>query len=174
MPGKPRLEFRRGQGVERSGGDLRTHLSRFARASRGQAAIEQLSTYGWSLLTVLAVIGAITYFSILDPERFIPESCTFPSGIYCMDYVAATDGITVVIQNSLGFNIINLSLSLNATACVASAVGPASLTNGAQGTYVFVCSPNRGTFQGVIGLNYSSQPTLRNHYKQGYLSTRIT
>ena len=34
---------------------------------KGQAAMEFLMTYGWAILVVLVVIGALAYFGILSP-----------------------------------------------------------------------------------------------------------
>lgn len=37
---------------------------------RGQAAMEYLMTYGWSILIVLIAVAALFYFGVLDPEQF--------------------------------------------------------------------------------------------------------
>ena len=43
----------------------------------GQAALEFLMTYGWAVLVVLIVIGAIAFFlSANNPTDLIPEQCT--------------------------------------------------------------------------------------------------
>ena len=49
-------------------------------SKRAQAAMEFLMTYGWAILVVLAAIGALAYFGVLSPDRFLPEKCTLPSG----------------------------------------------------------------------------------------------
>ncbi len=33
-------------------------------------------TYGWAILVVLITIGALAYFGVLNPERFIPDMCS--------------------------------------------------------------------------------------------------
>ena len=43
--------------------------------------MEFLMTYGWAILVVLAAIGALAYFGVLSPDRFLPEKCTLPSGV---------------------------------------------------------------------------------------------
>jgi len=53
---------------------------------KAQAAMEFLMTYGWAILVVLAAIGALAYFGVLSPDRFLPEKCTLPSGIACLDF----------------------------------------------------------------------------------------
>ena len=42
---------------------------------RGQAALEFLSTYGFAFLIILVMIGALAYFGVLDPTRFLPNRC---------------------------------------------------------------------------------------------------
>lgn len=53
---------------------------------KGQAALEFLMNYGWAILVVLIVIGALSYFGVLSPDRFIEDKC-FCSDVY-MSYSA--------------------------------------------------------------------------------------
>jgi len=50
---------------------------------KGQAALEFLSTYGWAFLVVLVMIGALSYFGVLNPSNFVPENCNFGSSLSC-------------------------------------------------------------------------------------------
>jgi len=38
--------------------------------------MEFLMTYGWAILVVLVVIGALAYFGVLSPATLLPEKCT--------------------------------------------------------------------------------------------------
>ena len=51
------------------------------KVKKGQAALEFLMTYGWAILVVLIVIGALAYFGVLDPKRFLPEKCELGPGL---------------------------------------------------------------------------------------------
>src|SRR3972149_5660269 len=83
---------------------------------RGQAALEFLMTYGWAILVVLAAVGALAYFGVLSPDRFLPEKCTLPSGTACLDFRwDRTAGFTLVIQNAGGFDMANAMIMLNTT-----------------------------------------------------------
>ena len=53
---------------------------------RGQAALEFLMTYGWAILVVLVVIGALAYFGVLNPSILLPEKCTLTTGLACKDH----------------------------------------------------------------------------------------
>lgn len=42
---------------------------------RGQAALEFLTTYGWSLLFITLVLGTMAFFGVLHPDLMIPQTC---------------------------------------------------------------------------------------------------
>ncbi len=91
---------------------------------KSQAAMEFLMTYGWAILVVLVAIGALAYFGVLDPARFLPERCTGPAGLDCIDKAtidATNDYVEIVAKNNLGFDIIMLDVTTDA-AFSASAV----------------------------------------------------
>jgi len=50
---------------------------------KAQAAMEFLMTYGWAILVVLVVIGALVYMGVLNPLALVPEKCTAPAGFIC-------------------------------------------------------------------------------------------
>ena len=78
---------------------------------RGQAAMEFLMTYGWAILVVLVVIGALAYFGILNPQTLLPERCELQMGLHCKDYLISTDAnnngeIRLTIENGRGNDIV--------------------------------------------------------------------
>ncbi len=75
---------------------------------KGQAALEFLATYGWAFLVILVMIGALAYFGVLDPSRYISESCGFGAELPCekdaslVRYDAAGDQVfTLTLTNLL-------------------------------------------------------------------------
>lgn len=48
---------------------------------KAQSALEFLTTYGWAFLVILIMIGALAYFGVLDPNRFLPEEQQPPKHI---------------------------------------------------------------------------------------------
>jgi hypothetical protein len=60
------------------------------RRRRGQAALEYLVTYGWGILAILVVVGALAYFGLFDPARYLPDRCEFGAQLECVDYQIAT------------------------------------------------------------------------------------
>lgn len=75
---------------------------------KGQAALEFMMTYGWAILVVLAAIGALSYFGILNPTMLTPDTCLATSGFGCagkpvIDGTAGTIAFTVV--NGMGSSV---------------------------------------------------------------------
>lgn len=85
---------------------------------RGQAALEFLTTYGWAFMVILVMIGALAYFGILNPDRFLPERCSIGPNFACEEYVlhaddfGATDGeLRVVFANQVGQDMTQANIS---------------------------------------------------------------
>jgi len=130
-------------------------------------------TYGWAILVVLAAIAALAYFGVLNPDRFLPEKCTLPSGLACLDFKGDTSGITLIIQNSLGNDISGVTVTVNGTGCAGQTSSAVNMTNGAKNTFTFTsggsptCSPASGKFRGAITVAYTNTDTGLSHTKNG-------
>jgi len=143
---------------------------------KSQAAMEFLMTYGWAILVVLVAIGALAYFGVLSPDRFLPSKCTLPAGVACVDFNVDTDTVNVVLRNGLGFDLDDVYISISG--CGTSTTTGATLLNGAQGTFtagsVTACGFTAGTkFNGDINVSYLNRDTTLSHYIQGSLTGRI-
>lgn len=79
---------------------------------RGQAALEFLTTYGWAFLVILVMIGALAYFGILSPDRFLPERCNVGPEFSCDEYrvVETTGDLEIRFTNNLGQTIQNINI----------------------------------------------------------------
>ena len=86
-------------------------------SKKGQAALEFMMTYGWAILVVLAAIGALSYFGVLDPARFTPDTCMASSGFSCDGKPIATPTtVAFTVTNGVGYDItLNSGTSLSAT-----------------------------------------------------------
>jgi hypothetical protein len=77
---------------------------------KAQSALEFLTTYGWAFLVILIMIGALSYFGVLDPSRFLPDKCLFGAGFgTCTEFTATTGGnsdILFKLINNVGANIV--------------------------------------------------------------------
>jgi hypothetical protein len=73
---------------------------------RGQAALEFLTTYGWAFLVILVMIGAISYFGILQPTKLLPSRCTISPEFNCVDYAIDSSGfIQLQLKQNAGKTI---------------------------------------------------------------------
>ncbi len=81
---------------------------------KGQAALEFLMTYGWAILVVLAAIGALAYFGVLSPERFLPSKCIISGGFSCTEYKldGTADEVRLYVQNNLGADADSVNVTL--------------------------------------------------------------
>lgn len=67
-------------------------------------------TYGWALLVVLIAIGALAFFGVLNPSKFLPTQCVLGPGLACEDFkivkgTAAEDDddrIFINVRNGMG------------------------------------------------------------------------
>src|SRR3989338_4347425 len=123
---------------------------------KSQAALEFIMTYGWAILVVLVAVGALAYFGVLSPDRFLPNKCTLQAGIACLDHKATPTQIEVVIQNSLGYDIDEISVRSDVTGIRCGPdVSTASLENGAKATYTLTCTdPATGLPKSLTGSKY--------------------
>ena len=91
--------------------------------NKGQAAMEFLMTYGWAILVVLVAIGALAYFGVLSPEKFLPEKCVIStgSGIFCQEFSAtAESGVTLRLKNIMTDSMWVDSVTLDTPSCTFS------------------------------------------------------
>jgi uncharacterized protein (UPF0333 family) len=138
---------------------------------KGQAAMEFLMTYGWAILVVLVAIGALAYFGVLSPDKFLPNRCTLPSGIACIDHKASTTGVTVILQNGLGYDLTDVNVTV---ANCGSVVNVGTMTNGAQGTAAPTCTLTSGAkFNNDITVAYTNSDTGLSHSLTGTITTKV-
>ena len=135
--------------------------------------MEFLMTYGWAILVVLAAIAALAYFGVLAPSKFLPEKCTLPSGIACLDSSGTTTGFTFVIRNANGFDMSNVTVSVAGAGCIANTVGLSELANNEQSIYTVSCTPAKGQFTGTLSVNYVRTDTGVPHTVSGDLVKAI-
>jgi hypothetical protein len=151
------------------------------RSNKGQAALEFLMTYGWAILVVLIVIGALAYFGVLNPNILVPPKCTLETGLSCKDYRITEDKITLSLENGMGKGIViqkvsvyqvgtgaNMGRCLNGTTLMAVTVG-----NGREGALEIYCQTplvNTGRkekFDLNITYYYQDSTAAYNHTMKG-------
>lgn len=118
------------------------------RTNKGQAALEFLMTYGWAILVVLIVIGALAYFGVLNPNILVPEKCTLQTGLACKDYRVTTNMVSLSLQNGMGKGIIISNITLNQTGstgeCKNNSIAAGTIAQSRNGEFVIYCTTEAG------------------------------
>lgn len=119
---------------------------------KGQAAIEFLMTYGWAILVVLVVIGALGYFGVLSPTALLPEKCVFGVELACQDYALHTNKIELKLQNNIGTAMVITKAAVvsddkvtplcetTSEGKAGAIAGPSPLQNSQVGSYSIDCT----------------------------------
>jgi hypothetical protein len=84
---------------------------------KGQGALEFLMTYGWAFLVILIMIGALAYFGVLNPSRFLPDRCDFGTQVLCKGNQFsilnnATNTLRATLTNNAGTNMMIYGMSV--------------------------------------------------------------
>ncbi len=80
-------------------------------AKKGQAALEYLTTYGWLLVIIVIVAGALYSLGVFSPGTYQGKTCTgFTGQVTYVDHKLASDGaFTFVLANNVGKSVIGVS-----------------------------------------------------------------
>ena len=142
---------------------------------KGQVALEFLMTYGWAILVVLVAIGALAYFGVLSPDRFLPSRCTLPAGLACTDFVidSVANTITVSLRNGLGYDLSGVTIAVGQ--CGESAA--TTLNNGELKSIVSAaCAPvlvAGAKFNTPIQVKYTNVDSNIPHTINGTMTGRV-
>lgn len=143
-------------------------------AKKGQAAMEFLMTYGWAILVVLIAIGALAYFGVLNPSRFLPASCTLMPGLSCESFKVDATGLIVNVRNGMGSDLTNVTISVpvGAANCASATSGAGvALNDGAAATFTVACTPTGSRFKEDLTITYTQDGL--DHTRTGQLVAEI-
>ena len=149
---------------------------------KSQAALEFIMTYGWAILVVLVAIGALAYFGVLSPDKFLPAKCTLSAGLACTDHKATASNLDIVFRNSLGYDI--TVTDVKAQQCTAQTGLSDTVSNGGTKQYTFCCGAscvpastgNAGSkYNGNVNVTYTTPDDYGalSHTNQGQVTSRI-
>ncbi len=156
---------------------LMSRKRRFLRLenSRGQAAMEFLMTYGWVIFMVMIAIGALSYWGVLDSDRFLPTQCTLPVELTCMDFKVDPTEVVLVLKNSMGYGVTisNITVTAN-TGSTCDTINPIALQPQGQAIFTLTECDNGvvgADFRGDVSITFSGGPLA--HSIEGMISTPI-
>lgn len=121
--------------------------------------MEFLMTYGWAILVVLAAIGALAYFGVLSPDKFLPDKCTISPPITCLEYKAEVNGantdITLVLQQDSGTTL-NIT-GVGVEGCGTNYTTEITVDNNAKTSALVLTCPLKAAgskFKGQVDVSY--------------------
>ncbi len=102
--------------------------------------------------------------------KFLPEMCSLPVGLACLDFMGKSNEIQVLIQNAKGFDMEDVEVSLDG-AGVNSLVcsGKSTLYNGEKETFTCNAYFPEGKLDFDIHFSYKNAQTGLKHYSIGQL-----
>jgi len=141
--------------------------------------MEFLMTYGWAILVVLVAIGALAYFGVLNPNRFLPSSCTIGPGLGCDDHKVDATTAQLVLRNGLGDDLTAVSVAISGCTADILADGDdawtdGSVLGGATGITLTGCTNGvaGARFKQAVTLTYTSGSGI-SHSVTGDLTTKV-
>jgi hypothetical protein len=155
---------------------------------KSQAAIEFIATYGWMVLAVLIVIGALSYFGVFRSNNLVTGMVTFSNpGLSIVDYRVSNKNnsqnanVEINLINNLGETIRisqgDIVLNDDATTLCTPIVenndvaGPTDtiMMNGQKGQWMWYCNTPTTMLEGNI---WESQFTISyNKIDEGVIHT---
>jgi len=140
---------------------------------KAQSAMEYLMTYGWAILIIAVVLGALFSLGVFSGSSLLGTSCIATPGFLCQNPLLSTSGtLTATIGQENGYTAYNAFFYVSPQASGVNSAGfptsayqcssPVGTNLNSGQTVTISCptglsSPTIGTsFSGYIWLNYSS------------------
>lgn len=146
---------------------------------KGQAALEFLMTYGWTILAAIVSIAAFAQFGLVSTGtlRSITGAtvCALPPGLAC-DYKIGSNGIQLVLTNGFHARIVDVSVRVISTELGGICVfpypesNPKAIINVGESKQIFVHCPDIGNaknFKGDIEVSYRFEDQSISHTDTG-------
>jgi len=75
---------------------------------KAQSAMEYLMTYGWAILIIAVVLGALFELGVFNSSSFFGTACIAQSGFYCSNPVLSTTGtLNITVGQATGTTFTN-------------------------------------------------------------------
>ncbi|MBT4577344.1 hypothetical protein HOM13_03865 [Candidatus Woesearchaeota archaeon] len=138
----------------------------------GQGSLEFLMTYGWAVLVVIVAVGSLNFYYFSGSSSVTPETCFLGPGLGCNDFAIYEDSLSIVIINSLGRDL--GEVSIQNSNCL-SLTDPITLDNNEERILVLEgCNFNGGDFVSEdIELTYSFIGSSIDHLREASLTTVV-
>ena len=109
--------------------------------SKMQSAMEYLMTYGWAILVIAVILGALFQLGVFNTGRLGTSACIAQSGFICTSPLLNVSGNMSVVLGEIGTPI-----TVTGVGCSSNSTQPSSVTNynvqllsNQKSTFVFQC-----------------------------------
>ena len=97
--------------------------------AKSQSAMEYLMTYGWAILIVAVVLGALYSLGIFNGSNFLGGTCVAAPGYLCSNPLLATDGTLSLTYGYQGPNVTVVGFACTNTTTAPSSFAPSGSSN---------------------------------------------
>jgi len=155
----------------------------FGKKSKAQSAMEYLMTYGWAILIIAVVLGALFSLGVFNSSSLIGTSCVALSGYYCANPVLSTSGtLTLTVGQATGTSYSGVTAYIVPSGSTFSTSYPSNYIgnlNSGQTVPITVnnvlTSPSLGTaFTGQVWLVFSTPSSSNLETQIATLTVKVT
>jgi len=158
--------------------------------AKAQSAIEYLTTYGWAILIMAVVLGALYSLGLFSPGTFAGQECLLPAGLSCTNFYLAPNGLLTlnllqVTQSPINVTAIGCT-SNQTTTNMQTPYNPPSnqiyMPIGSNYTFTLYCYSGNSIYTGKPGslyngyliINYTSTTTGFPHIVTGQIIVKVS
>lgn len=128
-------------------------------------------TYGWTILVIIIAGGALVYFDVLNPGKFLPDSCNI-QGFTCTDFKVESTKAILYLTNNIGDDIVITQITVgpkSATFTDTLQIGDSRTFQVTGGTFGNVGD----RFKGDLNITYTTVTSQIGHTNVGEIATTI-
>jgi hypothetical protein len=129
---------------------------------KSQYSIEFLVTYGWALLIIGIVIGAIYTFGWFNPSTFLPQKCTFYGQVGCKDFSLTETEFNLSLVNNFGSDLYISRIDL---------LGDGEEICSKEYTVGNLVYWSRGTFNDTLSINLNDDSLCNTALKNEFINS---
>lgn len=135
---------------------------------RGQAALEQLTTYWWAVLMILIIGVVLSYYSFFYSKNNMAGKCVLGTEVYCLDHSMLSGNLRLLLKNNLNSEITNFSLKIDGCG---QATAPERIIAFGTGTFSVGCQVSGDTLKAKMNFSFKDTNSGINHIIKGEILT---
>ena len=133
------------------------------RKLRAQSAMEYLMTYGWAILIIAVVLGALFSLGVFNSSSLMGTTCIPLSGYYCANPVLTGNVLTLTIGQATGTSYSGVTAYIVPSGSTLSSSDPSNsigTLNSGQTVTVTFSSTSTVTLPSSLGSAFTGQVWL--------------